>query len=88
MTTFKEELKSLINRHSRENESNTPDFLLGQFIEGCLAAFEQTVNAREKWYGRPSAAPAINGPGENLGKSANPGVEPSPQGYASSCTLP
>lgn len=51
------ELSAVLNRHSVENGSNTPDFILAQYLLGCLAAFETAVNAREKWYGRPLAAP-------------------------------
>ena len=50
--TFEEELESLINRHSKENESNTPDFILAQYIAGCFAVFNTAVQQRERWYGR------------------------------------
>lgn len=56
--TLSEELAELINKHSRENWSNTPDFILAQYMMGCLEAFEQAVQQRETWYGRdarPSA---------------------------------
>lgn len=49
---FKKELENLINSHSRENESNTPDFILAEYMSDCLIAFEKTSNAREKWYGK------------------------------------
>ena len=49
---FIEELKSVINRHSRENNSNTPDFILAQYLESCLLAFETATQQRETWYGR------------------------------------
>ncbi len=48
---FKRELESLINRYSIENGSNTPDFLLAEYLITCLAAFEATSIAREKWHG-------------------------------------
>jgi hypothetical protein len=50
--TFASELESLINRYSQENGSNTPDFILAEYLQGCLEAFNKTVEAREKWYGR------------------------------------
>lgn len=50
--TFREQLETAINTHSRENGSNTPDFILAEYLAACLAAFDATVNAREKWYGR------------------------------------
>ncbi len=33
-------LSNLINRHSMENKSNTPDFILAQYLSSCLNAFE------------------------------------------------
>lgn len=50
--TFEKELEEIINRHSKENDSNTPDFILAQYILGCLAAFNTAVQQREMWYGR------------------------------------
>lgn len=51
-TEFVKELENLINCFSVENESNTPDFILAQYLRGCLTNFANIVNAREKWYGR------------------------------------
>ena len=48
---FRKELKSLINRYSRENASNTPDHILMNFMWGCLCAFDQGTRARDNWYG-------------------------------------
>lgn len=45
------ELESLLNRLSRENESNTPDFLLTAYLLACLRAWELTTQLRDKWYG-------------------------------------
>jgi len=50
--TFETELAGLINHYSIENASNTPDFILAQFISGCLESFNGAVQQREKWYGR------------------------------------
>lgn len=50
--TFKEELEKLINKHSIEAGSNTPDFVLAQYMNDCLKSFEEAINARETWYGR------------------------------------
>ena len=61
--TFQDELRALINRHSLENYSNTPDYLLAAFLSDCLEAFDTTVNARERWYGRtpkPVGTAALN----------------------------
>jgi len=48
---FKEELEELINRYSKENGSDTPDFVLAEYLEACLIAFDKGVNRRETWYG-------------------------------------
>lgn len=51
---FLEELEDLINRYSKENGSDTPDFILAMFLAKCLSVFDDTLQAREKWYGRSS----------------------------------
>jgi hypothetical protein len=48
---FVEELEVLVNRYSMEVGSNTPDFVLAQYIRQCLEAFDNSVRARDKWYG-------------------------------------
>lgn len=50
--SFEKELEGLINRHSQENASNTPDFILAQFLRSCLDAWNTGVQQRENWYGR------------------------------------
>jgi len=57
MTTniFGKELESLINRYSKEKESNTPDFILAQYLKDCLDSFNKAVQRREGWYGRIDA---------------------------------
>jgi hypothetical protein len=49
---FKEDLTALINKYSLENGSNTPDFLLADYLLQCLAVFDVTIAHREAWYGR------------------------------------
>src|SRR3990167_610206 len=46
------ELTNLLNRVSRENKSNTPDFILAEFMMSCLIAGEILIKTREKWYGK------------------------------------
>jgi hypothetical protein len=48
--TFREELGSLLNRRSKENTSNTPDFILAAFLEECLNVFDECINLRTSWY--------------------------------------
>lgn len=52
LVTFQEALENLINRYSIENQSNTPDFILAQYLLSCLTAFAVAVQHREMWYGR------------------------------------
>jgi len=56
MGKFRLELEGLINKNSLENNSDTPDFVLAEFLNGCLKAFDNAVNKREKWYGRKKDA--------------------------------
>ncbi len=51
MSKFEEDITSLINKHSAENSSNTPDFILARYLTGCLAVFATTVQRRDNWYG-------------------------------------
>ncbi len=53
MSNFRKELEAAINRCSQENGSNTPDFILADYLANCLLAFDSAVNAREKWHSRP-----------------------------------
>jgi hypothetical protein len=55
MTEFRDELQQLINRHSREGASGTPDFVLAKYLDACLGAYGEAVTARDEWYGyRPT----------------------------------
>lgn len=45
------EIATAINRCSAENGSNTPDFILAEYLTNCLAAFDAAIARREKWYG-------------------------------------
>lgn len=51
MSDFQKELEHLINKHSVENGSNTPDFILAEYLMACLTAFDLFTLKREEWYG-------------------------------------
>lgn len=51
-SAFERELQTVINKHSKENDSDTPDFILAEYMNQCLAAFSIAVARRERWYGR------------------------------------
>lgn len=50
--SFQAAVETAINRHSMENGSNTPDFMLASFLTDCLRAWDPGIAAREAWYGR------------------------------------
>lgn len=48
---FRAELRELINRYSMEIPSNTPDFLLADYLIRCLNNYELTVLSASLWKG-------------------------------------
>ena len=52
MTDFKKELCELLNKYSKENESDTPDFILAEYLIGSLKVFCESVNNRNTFYVR------------------------------------
>jgi hypothetical protein len=42
---------SKINEYSLENGSDTPDFILAQYLDDCLQTYNAALKARDKWYG-------------------------------------
>lgn len=48
---FKKQIETLINKFCKENGSNTPDFILAEYLNGCLENFNKTVMRRSEWYG-------------------------------------
>lgn len=66
---FISELRDLINKHSIENNSNTPDFILAQYLTQCLRAWNMAVTHRDKWYGsakKEATEPVQGGMHEHL----------------------
>lgn len=47
---FETELAALLNRHSQENSSSTPDFILARYLVGCLDAWSTATQIRDNWY--------------------------------------
>lgn len=47
---FRKELEALLNTRSKENGSNTPDFILAEYLLSCLEAFDKAVNTRSWWW--------------------------------------
>ena len=73
MSRFEEELRNLINCNSIENESNTPDWVLAQYLIGCLAAWKTATKQRDNWYGQDPK------PFHKLSKTEHKAVQPFPE---------
>ena len=52
MTEFQKELQDLINKYSQESGSDTPDWILAEYLADCLTALNAAIIKREQWYGR------------------------------------
>lgn len=49
---LRKDIEQAINKHSAENGSNTPDFILAEYLIDCLNTFDKTITKREEWYER------------------------------------
>jgi len=54
------ELTELINRNSLENDSNTPDFILAEYLWDCLMAANILIQSRAVWYNPTNATQGDN----------------------------
>jgi hypothetical protein len=57
--TFQENLTALLNHHSKENVSGTPDFILAQYLSESLRNFETATTLRANWRGESVELPAL-----------------------------
>jgi hypothetical protein len=53
--SFRRDLASLLNRYSLENGSNTPDFMLADYLIQCLLSLDQAINRRAQWHEQANA---------------------------------
>jgi uncharacterized protein YabE (DUF348 family) len=63
MDECQREIATVLNRYCKENDSNTPDFILATYLMDCLNAFNSAVSSREKWYNiesKPGKGTKIN----------------------------
>lgn len=51
-TTLERELASVLNKHCAENGSNTPDFILAEYLIACLKAFNVANNSCRAFQGQ------------------------------------
>ena len=47
---IRKRFEEIINCNSMENESNTPDYILAEFLIEGLAAFDKATKKRDEWY--------------------------------------
>jgi hypothetical protein len=59
--TFERKLASLLNSESMEVGSDTPDFILADFLSSCLKAFDKATNSRISWFKSLSGSEALYG---------------------------
>lgn len=50
-SAFSQELAALMNKYSGESISNTPDFLMRDFVCRAMQAANELISARDNWYG-------------------------------------
>ena len=48
---LRREIETSINKNSCENASDTPDWILAEYLISCLHAFDMAVLKRRTWYG-------------------------------------
>lgn len=47
VSEFRRDLSLVINHHSREQGSDTPDFILAEYLENCLRSFDLAQQSRD-----------------------------------------
>jgi hypothetical protein len=85
--TLQKEIEIAINRASAECASDTPDFILAEYLADCLSAWNKASRARENWYGRrpklagnPPAPPAeANNSGTDKPLCVSDSLNPKPK---------
>lgn len=77
--TLRDALRYAINRHSAENGSNTPDYVLARYLELCLEAFDAAVGLRDKHYCL-NLFPGCTGLDEELSAIASSPTPENPRG--------
>ena len=48
--SLQSDIKNILNKHYAENESDTPDFILAEYLIQCLGSFNKSTVKRDKWY--------------------------------------
>lgn len=48
--TLRADLGRVLNKYSCEQKSSTPDYVLAEYLQDCLAAYDKAVNARRAFF--------------------------------------
>lgn len=56
---FVEDLQQVLNKHSAESVSGTPDFILAELLQDVLKAYNAAVVKRADWRGESTELPAL-----------------------------
>jgi hypothetical protein len=59
MSLLEHELKKLLNAHSAENASDTPDFILARYVTDCLDSYARATKERDRWRS-PTSTPVFH----------------------------
>jgi hypothetical protein len=59
--SFRKQLEHLLNCNNMEAGSDTPDFILAQYLDGCLQVYDAVTVIRDKWYGLNQHMPCDGG---------------------------
>lgn len=47
---FEQELCALLNRYGKDTETETPDYILAQFLTACIKGLAVTNAERDAWF--------------------------------------
>lgn len=82
ISLFRHQLENMINKHCAEAGSDTPDFVLAEYLMDCLQAFDKAVRARDH-HSRPTGPRILVGPVEAYNPNALgyglPGTDSAPR---------
>ena len=54
------DLAHVLNVHCLDNETNTPDFILAEYLVDCIVAYNAIKVRNDEWHGAPNRTLAGN----------------------------
>jgi hypothetical protein len=62
------DLEALVNKHSLENGSGTPDYILATYLWACIETWNASTKTRDRWWGFDAkiggVVPAVDEPSD------------------------